>query len=230
MKPLNDKFKEFGERIEQGKRNDLNVIRDEILAGKTVDEITMENPMLYHQYGRTLSKIEDIAMRKKYRSEMTTCEWLYGETGTGKSHKAFNGYTPESHYVVNLGDKGWWEGYTQQDTVIINDFRGEIPYNQLLQMIDKWAYSVPRRCREPMPFTSKHIIITSSLEPKKIYKNREAEDDIKQLMRRIKLTKLGDEKNGSEVNDEKSGSDVSEEKKYYLNKVEHYEKLAGWCH
>ena len=47
------------------------------------DEIVCEDPEQYHQYGRTLHKLEDIALRKKHRTWMTTCDWLWGPTGVG---------------------------------------------------------------------------------------------------------------------------------------------------
>lgn len=178
----------FGQPRQQGERVDLNEIKDSIVQGATsVDEIVLEDPETYHQYGRTLSKIEDLVMRKKYRTEMTKGTWYWGPTGVGKSHKAFEGFNPDTHYLMNCNDKGWWEGYAQQETVIINDFRGEIPYNQLLNLVDKWPFNVPRRNREPMPFTSKHVIITSSLPPNKVYVNREAEDSLKQLLERFNV-------------------------------------------
>ena len=189
-KPFNDKWKEFGKQPAQGKRADLDAIKETILTGeKTVDDLVLESPMVYHMYGRTMEKIEELALLKKYRTEMTTCEWLVGETGKGKSHRAFENYSPETHYVLP-DDKGWWDGYKGQDVVIINDFRGHITYNNLLQMIDKWPYSVSRRGKCPLPFVSKHVIITSSLEPSKVYHNRDEEDSIAQLLRRVKVVYL----------------------------------------
>lgn len=183
-------FYEFGKKPSQGCRNDIDEVKDKILSYElSCDDICIQNPELYHKYGRTLNKIEDIAQRKLFRTEMTTCDWYYGPTGVGKSHKAFENFSPETHYVYPH-DNGWWDGYKQQDIVIINDFRGEIPYNVLLDLIDKWATTVRRRCREPLPFISKHIIITSSLHPKDIYRNREAEDKIEQLLDRIKVIQL----------------------------------------
>ena len=82
------------------------------------------------------------------------------------------------------------EGYRQQDIVIINEFRGQIPYSELLDLIDKWPKTVKRRNREPVPFTSKHVIITSSLHPKDVYKNLSQTDKMDQLYRRIILHKL----------------------------------------
>ena len=155
---------ELGEQpLGQGSRTDLTSIIDEIKAGATTaEDIALENPEKYHQYGRTLHKVEDIVMRARYRTAMTQGEWRWGETGTGKSHAAFENYDPATHYVWK-NDKGWQDGYTGQETVIINDFRGHIPYDELLQMVDKWPYTVPRRCREPAPFLAKKVIITSSL-------------------------------------------------------------------
>lgn len=180
----------FGTKPQQGTRTDLQSVVNDIKDGNlTVDEIAVDNPILYHQYGRTLSHVEDIFLRTKFRTEMTTCTWYWGETGVGKSHTAFTDFDPSTHYLFRA-DIGWWEGYTQQDTVIINEFRGELKYSELLQLIDKWPYYVRRRNREPMPFTSKHIIITSSLPPAEIYHNLAEQDSLDQLYRRINLVHL----------------------------------------
>lgn len=181
---------DYGVMPAQGTRTDLELIKDEVLEGKqTVEKIACEQPNIYHQYGRTLSKIEDIALRRKFRTWMTTCEWIYGPTGTGKSHKAFENYDPESHYLYP-NDNGWWDGYNGQEIVIINEFRGEIKYSELLDLIDKWPKTVKRRNREPVPFLSRHIIITSSLPPDEVYSNLSMRDSMEQLYRRITLTEL----------------------------------------
>ena len=92
---------ELGDRPKQGFRNDLEAVKDSILNGDmSVEDICVESPNLYHQYGRTLSKLEDIALRKKYRKWMTQGIWYYGPTGVGKSHKAFEGFSPDTHYVM----------------------------------------------------------------------------------------------------------------------------------
>jgi len=181
---------EYGTPSKQGERTDLSEIVGQIVAGnETVDEIALNKPILYHQYGRTLHKVEDLVLRKKFRTEMTECIWYWGGTGVGKSHKAFKDYDPKKVYNWK-NDKGWQDGYTQQETVVINDFRGEIKYNDMLQLIDKWPYELSRRGREPIPFVSKLVIITSSLPPEKIYCRRDNEDSIEQLTRRIKVVHL----------------------------------------
>lgn len=189
-KPFNPEAIEWGEMPKQGERTDLTEIKDKIMTGQKVDDIAIENPFLYHQYGRTLTKLEDLYLRKRFRTEMTKGIWYHGKTGVGKSHTAFNNFHPDTHYVLNTKDNGWWEGYTQQETVIINDFRGEISYNELLQLVDKWPMTVKRRNREPMPFTSKTVIITSSLHPELVYHRRNSEDSMEQFMRRFEVVEL----------------------------------------
>lgn len=189
-KPFNPNHIILGTEPSQGKRKDLDLVKNQILNHETTpDDIACENPILYHQYARTLTKIEDIALRRKFRTEMTTCTWYYGTTGTGKSHTAYEDFHPDTHYNWK-DDGGWQDAYKQQEIVIINEFRGEIKYKDLLLMIDKWPYEIRRRNREPMPFTSKHIIITSALPPSEIYNNLNAKDSLEQLTRRIKIVQL----------------------------------------
>lgn len=185
------KYIEFGTISKQGERTDLKQLTTEILSQKlTVSEVVETNPMMYHIFGRTLERVEELANRRKYRTEMTTCDWLVGDTGAGKSHRAFTGYDPSTTYVHNLEDNGWWDNYTGQERVIINDFKGEIKYGTLLQLIDKWPYTVKRRNRAPMPFVSKHIIITSVLRPEECYHNLHASDGIDQLLRRVTVSEV----------------------------------------
>lgn len=190
LKLKNLNFKEFGTLPIQGKRNDIVELKNRIINGEKLDDITIENPMAYHQYGRTLSKIEDICLRKKKRSENCVGTWYYGPTGTGKSHHAYKDFNPDTHYNYKGERGGWWDGYTGQKTVIINDFRGAIPYDELLKMVDIWPFEVPRRNREPVPLMANHIIITSSLSPEEVYCNRNVNDNINQLLRRFKVIKL----------------------------------------
>lgn len=184
-------FIEIGEMSEQGKRTDLLALKERIEKGETVDNLTMENPEVYHQYGRTMNKIEDICMRKKFRSEQTKGTWIFGKTGVGKSHKAYENYSPDTHYNLPE-DNGWWDAYKQQDTVVINEFRGSMSYGYLLQLADKWPINVKRRNREPLPFVSKNVVITSCMPPEDVYKNLSERDSLEQLYRRFDIYEMID--------------------------------------
>jgi len=184
------KFIESGELSKQGERTDLKKLTDSIRKGETnTDILLFEDPYKIHQYGRTLNMIETKIMNSNHRTEAPKALWLWGETGVGKSHIAYNGKSPNECYIWR-NDHGWWDDYMQQKYVIFNDFRGEIPYNELLQMLDKWPYRVSRRNKPPILFNSPEVIFTSSLPPEKIYKNRMAEDNIAQLLRRLTVTEV----------------------------------------
>lgn len=186
---------EWGEMPKQGERTDLIEIRDRIANGTKVDDIAWENPMTFHQYGRTLTKLETIAMRRNVRTEMTEGIWYFGKTGVGKSHNAFAGLNladKSSYYVWNYKDNGFWEGYEQQPIVIIQELRGEISFSDLLLIVDIWPWDVKRKGTSPIPFTSKKVIITSPLNPYDIYKHSLAKgDNMEQFDRRFKIIELG---------------------------------------
>jgi len=81
---------EYGKLPAQGIRHDLLEAKRKIIEeNMSVDDLCLENPMVVHQYGRTLDRIETIKQRKIKRTEMTKCIWITGKTGTGKSHHAF---------------------------------------------------------------------------------------------------------------------------------------------
>lgn len=182
-------FFEKGERSTQGARADLDELKNKILDGSiTARQIRQDTPHIFHQYGRTIDKLESDRQETVMRTHQTHGVWLWGSTGTGKSETAFKDFHPDTHYVWKLNDGNWQDGYKQQDIVIIDDFRGSICYDEILRMTDKYPnFNAPRRGLAPLPFTSKLVIITSSLPPDEVYCRRNARDSIEQLNRRFKI-------------------------------------------
>jgi len=170
--------------------------------------------LYYHQVGRTMHFLERIAMKKVYRHPQhpkynffTEGVWYVGETGTGKSYEAFKGYDPETCYTWS-DDNGWWEGYEGQETVIINDFRGQIPYDKMLNLVDEWPCDVKKRFVGKIPFLSRKVIVTSPLTPEECYHNRNDKDDIAQLLRRFSVRRLYGDKSVSKKSGNGNGNEV----------------------
>lgn len=182
-----------GECPENGRRTDLEEVYRMVNDGMDLDDIVLQNPDAYNRAHRVLHRLEDIQLRRRKRTDYTQGEWIYGTTGTGKSEYAFS---HENAYAYPY-DNGWWDGYRQQETVVIDEFRGQLPFNELLRMVDKHPnYFVRRRCREPMPFNSKKVIITSSLPPWVVYGNLMTGDSLEQLFRRFEVFELVKDESG----------------------------------
>lgn len=65
---------------------------------------------------------------------------------------------------------GWWDGYSGQHTVIIDEFYGQLRWSFVLQLLDRYPLRVETKggC---VPFVSRRIIITSNREPSQWYKS-----------------------------------------------------------
>lgn len=184
----------YGKEVSQGSRTDLNDIRDEIVRtnGRGLDDIILDRPMLYHQYGRTMNKLKEIVMKKNKRTECPKGIWLYGDTGVGKSWQAFKKYAPEyKDYYPWMKDEEFQENYEQQECVIINEFRGQIKYSNLLEMLEEWdTCYVKKKNMAPIPFNSKCVLVTSALHPSEVYCNLSINDKLDQLLRRFEIIRL----------------------------------------
>ena len=181
-------FVEFGEKPSQGQRVDLLLLRDEINQGTSVKKIRQRTPVKYHQYGRTLDKLADDLLIDDERDFMTKGIWYWGPSGKGKSKKSREGLPQNMRYSYP-NDGGWWDLYKQQDTVIIDDYDGvEIPFKQLLKMVDRYDYQVKRRNLPPIQFRSKTVIITCSKHPDDLFSK--LDENMNQIYRRFEIVEF----------------------------------------
>lgn len=159
---------EFGEPIRKGQRNDLLGVVRNIKKGKTKREIAELHPIEYIKYGKGIENYIRIITSIQQRNFKTIVHYYWGETGTGKSKTA----KEEAEKIGSIYYKPrgeWWDGYEQQDCVIIDDFYGWLPYDELLRICDRYPHRVPVKGGYEI-FNSKHIFITSNKPIEEIYK------------------------------------------------------------
>lgn len=184
----------------QGKRGDVNSFRDEIRSGATDAMLLDTHANEIAKFPRFISFVRDSMLDFECKVRpMPQGIWIHGPTGVGKSHLAHITLGLNDYYVHSYGKTDWWDNYRQQKVCIFNDFRGEIKYDFLLRLCDKWPIMVNRRSTRPIPFTSQRIVITSCLSPAEAYPNRLEKDSLDQLMRRFDVFEVKSRQQGIDL-------------------------------
>lgn len=181
---------EKGTISKQGERKDLMEIKSKIMNGSSVNDIAWDEPILYHKYGRTMNKLEDIVISKRMRTEMTQGVWIYGNSGKGKSEYAFNNFNYKNYYIYPCEKNGWCDNYNGQDIVIFDDYcEDDYKFRQMLKLVDKHpSVQWTRRNKCPIPFTSKKVIVTCDSHPEDIFDWTVGEKE--QFMRRFEIIEI----------------------------------------
>lgn len=192
-------YVEFGKPKQQGRRRDIESVKADILDGKKkAQDVVLEygGIQMYSKYKAGLEAAERIAERNKsvFRVAPKTI-WLWGPTGVGKSKSVAdileaNG-TTRIENVYRWAPEEWQDLYEGQKIVWIDEFRGQIKYEQLLSMCDRYYYGIKRRNRPPVAFEAETIYITSSMHPEDVYDDIKWQDSIAQLLRRIEVVYMG---------------------------------------
>lgn len=111
--------------------------------------------------------------------------WFWGDAGCGKSHTAHEEAGPDA-YTHSTMDSKWWDRYTGELNVIIDELRPkDIDMSHLLKMFDKYPMQVPQRGRAPMPWLAERIWVTSPLSPEEFYNQSTVVGQFEQLKRRL---------------------------------------------
>ncbi|BAP81871.1 rolling circle replication initiator protein [Cyclovirus ZM01] len=153
----------------QGTRTDLQKVVSVIEGGETcLKTLAIQFPVAYIKYFKGIEQYIRIAHGNPERDFKTQVFYFWGCTGTGKSRKAreesrLHGET----YYKPRGE--WWDGYTGQPCVVIDDFYGWIKYDELLKICDRYPYRVPVKGGYEN-FVSKYIWITSERPLEEVYR------------------------------------------------------------
>lgn len=110
-----------------------------------------------------------------------TCIVFWGPTGTGKSRTAWR-LAGLSAYPKDPRTK-FWDGYRDQEHVVIDEFRGAIDLSHVLRWIDRYPVIVEVKGSSTV-LNAKTIWITSNLNPNMWYPGLDNES-FQALLRRL---------------------------------------------
>ena len=159
----------FVPREGQGERTDLSTAVD-CLRSDGWDAVVLGHPTVFVKYPSGFEKLYATFARVKRTSRRRLSVYvLWGAPGLGKTTLA---YTYDSDlYRLCLPSRGshiWWDGYTGQDCVLLDDFYGQVPITMMLNILDGW----PLRLSTKGSFTYADytkVIVTSNVSPDEWY-------------------------------------------------------------
>lgn len=113
-----------------------------------------------------------------------TCVVFWGKTGAGKSLRAWSEAGMDA-FPKDPRTK-WWDGYTSQQHVVIDEFRGAIDISHMLRWLDRYPVLVEIK-GATVPLVATKIWITSNISPREWYPTIDS-DTYDALARRIQVT------------------------------------------
>jgi len=173
---IENEYYEFGKVKEQGKRTDL------ISVANAVVDKTFEATNFPEEYIKYHKGIE--AFRSSlhtHRTEAPIVIWRWGLAGTGKTRGAYEKHI-DSVYIKD--GTMWWDGYAQQEAIIIDDFDGHWPFRDFLRLLDRYPYQGQYKGGYHK-INSKYLYITCEFPPEHFWHGNE----FSQIIRRISEVK-----------------------------------------
>ena len=164
--------------VTQGQRTDLDGVRKSLNEGGSLRDISL-----------SCKSLQELTFAEKYlkynqeplpKGTKIMIFWYYGCTGTGKTKAVLDKCNP----FIPLSHK-WWEGYSGQDSVLLDDLRPDwCKPAELLRLIDPYRYQYRVEVKGgSCQLLATKIYITCPWHPVDFWKD--TNEDPKQLLRRI---------------------------------------------
>lgn len=156
----------------QGQRSDLQALKKALEEGKTERDIATNEELFpsWLRYHRAIEKYQLLTCKQRDFPTHTTV--YYGPPGVGKSSRALLEGGTDSFWLAKPASKQgslWWDGYTGQKVVVIDEFYGWISRDLMCRMCDRYPLNVERKGGSCI-FRPERIIITSNQHPKDWWK------------------------------------------------------------
>lgn len=117
-----------------------------ILEGSaTVDELlTGSHKSVAHWRG--LREVEGVLMKKRFatKTRVLDVHYIYGGAGVGKTHWVYEKEGYDSVYAPG-SYKNPWDNYAGQPVLLLDEFNGQIEFEFLLKVLDKYPLLLPAR-------------------------------------------------------------------------------------
>lgn len=173
-----NKYIEYGEISNQGKRSDLEQVAEKIKSNIPMKEIAYDHPSTFIRYNKGMQALKNILT--EHRTIAPTVYWRWGAPGTGKTRYVIDKYGAENVYIKNNSE--WWPDYNQEPIVLIDDFDPtKWDHSTFLSILDRYKCTVPCKGGH-YKFNSPTIYITTQQNIRTLYPNK---TKYKEVIRRV---------------------------------------------
>ncbi len=178
-------WKEAGQFAKgRGSRTDISGLYE--LAKDTnmsLQAIAEEMPSAYMKYYKAVAHIKTLpALIAPWIREGLKVTVLYGPPDSGKTYWAYK--QDQKLYAIPVGKNLWWDNYVGQETVLMDDFSGQMRLVDLLRVLDKYPVLVPIK-GSFVYLQCLHIIITTNVPLCDWYDYSKRKDSEEALNRRV---------------------------------------------
>jgi len=146
-----------------GARNDYATLKKLVDSGADDKKIWDEVPDLFLRHSNVLSRARLFSIPQ--RDFKTKVYVLWGPPGLGKSYWC-KMKSPQAYWKPR---GTWWDGYQSTRDVVLDDFRGWLPFDTLLRLCDAYPMQVEIK-GSTVDFAPPRLFITSNLHPQLWYK------------------------------------------------------------
>ncbi len=174
-------FTEEGEMSTQGKRIDIEGLAELVTQGCSNEQIKDLAPVMVLRFQKGINDLRNAGFQDRDQDFPPKVVWLWGSTGCGKTEEAQELGRPNTFTKDHWK---WWDNYTQQKRIVVDDFNAEWPFRNWLRFLDKYPYSGQVKCSY-VKINSPEIYITSEFPPSHYYQGTQ----LAQVLRRINEVK-----------------------------------------
>ncbi len=158
--------------VGQGKGQELAKIKLAVDRGDSEPELWEDHFGMMMHASRSIREYRMVTGGA--RNHQTRLEVYWGPPGTGKSLRARKRGGDAAYWLrkPSPGGQIWFDGYTGQNTVIVDEFYGWITIDLFCRMVDRHPLLVDTK-GGAVQFLAKRIIFTSNVAPSKWWKKFE---------------------------------------------------------
>lgn len=131
----------------RGKKSPTALAVDAILARQPLATVAIEHPMAWVRSHRGLQSLASMLAAPTPETQYKPCTTtvLWGSTRTGKTKAAMTSLCKDGRlpFMLPMGGGFWFDGYQGQDTLVIDDFYGQIKFSDLLNVLDDQVHQYP---------------------------------------------------------------------------------------